>query len=83
MKIFRKIEGFVIIGFFNAVLGMFLWVVKYLVRPERQSEKIKKMYNGLKITEDDMSMLVEEYLIDRIPIGNFFILHSLNEYYKD
>lgn len=83
MKIFKKIEGFVIIGFFNAMLGIYLWMVKHLTRPERQSEKIKKMYNNLKLTEEDMDMIVEEYLIDHMPFGNFFILQSLNEYYKD
>lgn len=30
-----------------------------------------------------MDMIVEEYLEDRMPFDNFFILQSLNEYYKD
>lgn len=42
MKIIRKIKGFAIAGFFNIILGMFLWVIKHLERPERRSEKIKK-----------------------------------------
>lgn len=79
----KRLKIRIIAMFFNRTLGLFFWVTRHMIKPEHRAEKIKEMYDHMCFTEEDMDMLVEEYLNERMPLGNMFILESLNRYYKD
>lgn len=79
----KMVKLFINAWFLNCMLGIFIWLIKHATRPEKRSEKIKRMIDTLTISEDDMINVTKLYINYSIPFGNLFILRSLNEYYKD